>query len=133
MKKSIFLSLLLSIFSAHTLAAGGGGTATASEYFSFSKPFVVNIMDNNKMRFLQVAVQVKLVDPANAPEIAHNQDAISHNLIMLLSSQEARDLYSITGKERLRQAALKEIRNALKGLSVHAEIEEVFFTSFIIQ
>lgn len=85
------------------------------------------------MRFLQVAIQMKLADPATAPEIAHNQDAISHNLIMLLSSQEARDLYSITGKERLRHAALEEIRNALKGLAVHAEIEEVFFTSFIIQ
>jgi flagellar basal body-associated protein FliL len=132
MKKSLFLSLLLLILSSNSLAAGGG-SAPVSEYFSFDSPFVVNIMDNQRMRFLQVAVQMKLVDPNTAADVTQHQDAIRHNVIMLLSSQEARDLYSITGKERLRHATLDEIKSALKGRADHVEIEDIFFTSFIIQ
>ena len=133
MKKTLFLALLLLSFSLTSFAAGGGGSAPTSDYFSFNKPFVVNIMDNKRMRFLQIAMQLKLVDPASAPEITHHSDAIRHNIIMLLSSQEAQGLYSTTGKERLRSAALTEIKNALKGRADHVEIEDVFFTSFIIQ
>lgn len=132
MKKYLFISLLLLAISSNSLAAGGG-SAPVSDYFSFDKPFVVNIMDNKRMRFLQVAVQMKLVDPATATEVTHHQDAIRHNMNMLLSSQEARDLYSTTGKERLRSAALNEIKKALKGRADHVEIEDIFFTSFIIQ
>jgi flagellar FliL protein len=132
MKKSFLLSLLLLALASNSLAAGGGSASPAG-YFSFDTPFVVNIMDDNRMRFLQVAVQIKLADPITAPDITHHQDAIRHNVIMLLSSQEARDLYSVTGKERLRKAALEEIRLALKGRADHVEIEAIFFTSFIIQ
>ena len=132
MKRSLLLSFLLLAFSSNSLAAGGG-SAPVSEYFSFDSPFVVNIMDNNRMRFLQVAVQMKLVDPTMAADLTHHQHAIRHQLIMLLSSQQARSLYSTTGKERLRHSALEEIREALKGRAEHVEIEDIFFTSFIIQ
>ena len=133
MKKTLFLALFLLSFSLNSFAAGGGGSAPTSEYFSFDKPFVVNIMDNKRMRFLQVAIQMKLADPTTSPDITHHSDAIRHNVIMLLSSQQARGLYSTTGKERLRSSALEEIRNALKNRADHVEIEDVFFTSFIIQ
>lgn len=85
------------------------------------------------MRFLQIVIQMKLIDPATTVDVTHHSDAIRHNVIMLLSSQETRDLYSITGKERLRSATLEEIRKALKGRADHVEIEDIFFTSFIIQ
>ncbi|MDT8405524.1 flagellar basal body-associated FliL family protein [Sulfuriflexus sp.] len=132
MKKYLFLPLLLSILSANGHAAGNGA-ASGSGYFSFENPFVVNIMDNNRMRFLQIAMQMQLVDPNTAADITRHRDAIRHNVIMLLSAQEAQDLYSITGKERLRRATLKEIKAALKGRADHVEIEDIFFTSFIIQ
>jgi len=133
MKKTLFLALFLLTLSTKSFAVSSGDSASASEYFSFNKPFVVNIMDNKRMRFLQIAMQMKLVDPTNAADITHHKDAIRHNIIMLLSSQETRGLYSTTGKERLRRSALEEIKNALKGRADHVEIEDVFFTSFIIQ
>ena len=133
MKRTLFLSLLLLTFSLNSFAAGGGGTAAPSPYFSFKKPFVVNVMDDGKMRFLQIAIQMKLVDPATATEVTHHSDAIRHNVIMLLSSQETRGLYSTTGKERLRSQTLEEIRSALKGRTKNVKIEDIFFTSFIIQ
>ena len=134
MKKYLLLSLLLSILSVNGHAAGSGAeSGSGSEYFSFETPFVVNIMDNNRMRFLQIAMQMQLVDPKTAMDITHHRDAIRHNVIMLLSAQEAQNLYSITGKERLRRDTLKEINAALKGRADHVEIEEIFFTSFIIQ
>ena len=132
MKKYLFLSLLLSTLSANGHAAGNG-EASGSRYFSFETPFVVNIMDNNRMRCLQIAMPMPLVDPNPAADITRHQDAIRHNVILILSAQEAQDLYSVTGKERLRRAALQEIKQALKGRADHVEIEEIFFTSFIIQ
>lgn len=133
MKKFLFLFLLLLFGNAHCFAAGGGSSAPVSEYYSFDTPFVVNIMDDKRMRFLQVAIQMKLVDPTTAADVTLHQHAIRHNIIMLLSSQQAGELYSTTGKERLRHETLNEIKQALQKRAEHVEIEDIFFTSFIIQ
>ena len=114
-------------------ASNGGGGEKATGYLALDPPFTVNIPDENSLRFLQVAVQLKINPPEAATSVIEHSSAIRHNMILLLSEQRAQDLYSTVGKERLRGKALKEIRTILQGKIGEAEIENIFFTTFIIQ
>ena len=52
---------------------------------------------------------------------------------MLFSSQKPDDLQTREGKERLREQALKEIQHIVEGYTGKPGVEEVFFTSFLMQ
>ncbi len=139
MKKSVLLfsAFILLCISSFTMAsAGGGGSGTPQEgsgYLPLKPAFVVNIRDGKRSRFLQVQIQLKLSDMSKSEKILHHDSIIRHTLLMLLSGQEAMELYSTTGKERLRVKALNGIRAALKDEIKDLPIEDLYFTNFIIQ
>ncbi|WP_126454167.1 flagellar basal body-associated FliL family protein [Sulfuriflexus mobilis] len=133
MYRNLLALFLLFLFTTPLYASSGGSSSSASPYLSFQAPFVVNITDKGRMRFLQVAVQLKLADPNQGAELLAHEHALRHYLIMLLSDQEASKLYSVAGKEALRKSALQEIKKAIKEHANHVQIEDIFFTSFIIQ
>ena len=58
---------------------------------------------------------------------------IRNNLLLLLSSQDPKELNDRTGKDQLRKAILREIQKVLKNQVGAAGIEKVFFTSFVMQ
>ena len=113
---TLLAALSLLILSSFTHAAGGGSSAPVEGpgYLPLKPSFVVNIRDGKRSRFLQVEMQLKLSDMTQSEKILHHDSIIRHTMLMLLSGQEALDLYSATGKERLRVKALEEIRTALK-------------------
>jgi len=135
LKASPFISslfcLLLLTGSQLTLAASD--SSPKSEYLPLDPPFVVNVRDGERSRFLQVKIQLRLEKAEQAAAVLTHHSALRHSLIMLLSEQNADDLYSITGKERLRASALAEARKVLKTMTKNAKIEDLFFTTFIIQ
>ena len=132
---TLLAALSLLIFSSFTHAAGGGSSAPVEGpgYLPLKPAFVVNIRDGKRSRFLQVEMQLKLSDMTQGEKILHHDSIIRHTMLMLLSGQEALDLYSTTGKERLRIKALKEIRTALKKEFKKLPIDDLYFTNFIIQ
>ena len=58
---------------------------------------------------------------------------IRNNLLILFSGQKAKTLRTIKGKEALRSAVLKEIQKILESELGKAEVEAVYFTSFVMQ
>ena len=133
---SFFITITLLGLSSFALAvAGGGGDASANSpgYLPLKPPFVVNIRDGKKSRFLQVQIQLKLSDMSKSEKILHHDSIIRHTMLMLLSGQDAMELYSSVGKERLRVKALEAIRTALKDEIKQLPIEDLYFTNFIIQ
>jgi len=132
---TLLAALSLLILSSFTQAAGGGSSAPVEGpgYLPLKPAFVVNIRDGKRSRFLQVEMQLKLSDLTQSEKILHHDSIIRHTMLMLLSGQEALDLYSTTGKERLRIKALEEIRTALKKEFKELPIDDLYFTNFIIQ
>lgn len=126
----VFLGVSLSV-----TAGGGGGNKPVEGpgYLPLKPPFVVNINDGKRSRFLQVKIQLKLSDMTKSPKIIHHDSVIRHTMLMLLSGQDARELYSTVGKERLRVKALEAIRTALKDEIKDLPIDDLYFTNFIIQ
>jgi len=136
MKKILgFVTALLLLFgSSQSFAVSGGDQPTSGPgYLELSPPFTVNVNDGDRLRFLQVQVQFKLSDVKISEKLLHHDSIIRHTMLMLLSGQEANDLYSATGKERLRKQALNEVLEALKPELEQPLIEDMYFTNFIIQ
>ncbi len=134
---SFFVSITLLGLSSFALASAGGGGSDAPAdgpgYLPLKPAFVVNIRDGKKSRFLQVQIQLKLSDMTKSEKILHHDSIIRHTMLMLLSGQNATDLYSTVGKERLRVKALDGIKAALEHEIKDLPIDDLYFTNFIIQ
>lgn len=129
-----FLSLLvLFIISNVSFASGGGGGSGSSPFIPLNPPIIVNIMDGAKIRHMQVIIEIKLADPANAPKIDLHRGPLRHELILLLSSQDAGTISSALGKEQLRKDALAAVQKVLQELEGEPIIDALYFTNFIIQ
>ena len=127
-----FLSLMvLLLISTTSFAAGGGGGS--SPFIPLNPPIVVNIMDGQHIRHMQVIIEIKLVDPANSSKIDLHKGPVRHELILLLSSQDAGTISSAYGKEQLRKDALAAVNKVLQELVGEPIVEALYFTNFIIQ
>ena len=102
-------------------------------YVSLSPPFVVNFEDQSLVRFLQVTVEVMTRDPAMVAEIEHHMPRIRNSLVLLFSSQNYQTLSTSEGKVQIRKQALKEVQSILQERTGKPVVEEVYFTSFVMQ
>jgi flagellar FliL protein len=66
--------------------------------------------------------------------LKNNEPAVRNDLVLLYSSQDNATLLSVEGKEKLRAATLAAIRKVLDEEGADGKlIEQVYFTSFVIQ
>ncbi|WP_126453789.1 flagellar basal body-associated FliL family protein [Sulfuriflexus mobilis] len=102
-------------------------------YHAFEPPFVVNFEDKGVVRFLQIGLSVMTKDEGVITSIQQHDPVLRNNLVLLFSSQSFKTLTTREGKEALRAQTLKEIQGALEKQGAKSAVEEVFFTSFVIQ
>ncbi len=105
----------------------------ASIYYEMSKPFVVDFPTGLSMALVQIATTFVVEDQETADALKKNEPMLRNNLMLLVSKQTPDNLNTSEGKEQLRKAMLEEVANILKTLKVHGEVNEVLFTSFIMQ
>ena len=125
-----FIAVL--ILSTSAFAAGGGGSSN-SPFIPLNPPIIVNIVDGGKVRHMQVIIELKLVDPVDSAKVDLHKGPIRHELILLLSSQDAATISSALGKEELRKDALAAVQKVMQDLEGKPVIEALYFTNFIIQ
>lgn len=128
-----FLSLIFLLVISTATFASGGGSGGSSHFIPLNPPIIVNIMDGKHIRHMQVIIEIKLVDPANSAKVDLHKGPIRHELILLLSSQDATTISSAHGKEQLRKDALEAIQKVLQELEGDPIVEALYFTNFIIQ
>lgn len=90
-------------------------------------------MDGTHIRHMQVIIEIKLTDPSNASKIDLHKGPVRHELILLLSSQDAATISSAHGKEQLRKDSLEAVQKVMQELEGEPIIEALYFTNFIIQ
>lgn len=101
-------------------------------YHAF-EPLIVNFEESGELRFLQVTVEVMARDPKAIAAVQANTPLLRNNLLLLIGSRDMQQLLTREGKEQLRALALNEVRAALKKVSPESEIEDVYFSGFVIQ
>lgn len=152
------LKLILIAAAAVVLLAGGGGAAAyfaglfsghdvadkataeaakpakrEAHYVPLDPPFTVNLQGTGGNRYFQATVELLTRDPAAEVAVKRHLPVIRNDLVMLFSSKDAKELGSLEGKERLRAEALAAVQKVLAGETGKAEVEQLFFTSFVMQ
>jgi flagellar FliL protein len=103
-------------------------------YVALDPPFVVNFEGEQVVRFLQITVQVMTRDPAAVELMKANDPVVRNDLLLLFANQKYEVVAARAGKEKLRADALTAIRHVVEaGGGKPASIEQVYFTSFVMQ
>lgn len=102
-------------------------------YIPLDPPFVVNFGEESDVRFLQVTIELGTRESAMVDKIKEHRPAIRNNLVMLFSSQDPMSLNTREGKENLRKDALSEVQKVMVEETGEAGVENIFFTSFVMQ
>jgi len=119
-------------YSATTLAAGGGGIS--SPYLDIKPAFVVNLSDKDSdIRYLQVAVTLKLADESTADLVNKHMPMIRHRLVLLFSSLSFSAISTSQGKIKLTADVLHEIQGGLKKMTGKELVEEVYLPKLVGQ
>ncbi len=127
------------------MLGGGSGEATTEHenehkevkkvpiYFSFPKAFTVNFETDRGLQFLQVSLEIMSYDQAAVDAIGVHMPVIKNNIILLLSNQTYDELVSVEGKKEIRKKILNEIQAVLDKYKTESAVEEIYFTSFVMQ
>jgi flagellar FliL protein len=92
-------------------------------------PFLVNLADPGRPRFLKVVVQLELDSDAVTGELETLKPKVRDALLTLLASKTSEDLTTVADKERLRN----EIIHRLNSFLSVGRVVEVYFTQFVVQ
>ena len=106
---------------------------TQAQYYALEPAFVVNLTDEESVRYLQADLQLMTRDADTLAAFELHAPAIRNRLLLLFGQQSAAQLAQRSGKERLQDAALAEVRKLLKGEGAPDKVEAVIFTSLVTQ
>ncbi|MGE0081073.1 MAG: flagellar basal body-associated protein FliL [Thiohalomonadaceae bacterium] len=97
------------------------------------RPLVVNFSEKGPVRFLQVELQLMARDQAVLAAAETHMPAIRNDILFLLGGQTYETVSTREGKEALRAAIQQSIQRILEQHQVAGTIENVYFTSFVMQ
>ena len=84
-------------------------------------------------RYLQMSLQVMARDPAVIDAVKTHAPAIRNNFLFIIGNRDYAGLATVEGKEKLRAEMLQEVRAILQRNTGKPGVEEVYFTSFVMQ
>ena len=89
--------------------------------------FTVNLADGT--HYAQVTVAIEVLNPAAKNEVVKLKPKIRDFVVVILSSKTYEQIESVDGRDFLRE----EIRNKINGYLTRGQINNVYFTQFIVQ
>jgi len=93
--------------------------------------FTVNLQGGEQ--YLQVDITLQVVDQAQVDAIKLHMPRIRSRLLTLLSSKHPEELAAAEAKEKLAQEIRAQVAQPLEAKGKPQQIEDVLFTSFVIQ
>jgi flagellar FliL protein len=102
-------------------------------YIPLDPPFVVNLDDNGTLRFMQINVSLMSRNKSVIEAMGANTPRLKNDLLMLFVGQDYANLQLVEGREQLRQEALKLVQDIMLEIGNIRGVEELYFTSFVVQ
>jgi flagellar FliL protein len=109
------------------------GAPKPAIYYAFDPPFVVSFEDESAVRFLQVQIEVMAREETAIAAVQQHSPVIRNNLLNVINARDYKTLLTPDGKEKLRQDSLKETQKILQKETGSPGIEDLYFTSFVVQ
>ena len=91
--------------------------------------FIVNLMNSNGKRYLRTQISIELSAEDLQAEIEQKKDILKDIAIEVLSSKQVEEIVTRDGKERLKDELVKALNRVL----VDGQINNIYFTNFVIQ
>jgi flagellar FliL protein len=104
-----------------------------ASYVDLKPPFTVNLAPEDPVGFLQISMQVLTFDEDVADELEKHKPLIRNNLLVLFGKQTSAELRIPEGKEQLQKSALETVQTVINKHGSGGEVDNVFFTSFVMQ
>jgi flagellar FliL protein len=101
-------------------------------YFPIEEPFTANLRGDTGFAQMSLAVSTYFDDKITAALTDHNI-AVRSAVLMTISESDAMALESLEGKEKLKQQIKDVINDTLTEKTGFGGIEDVYFTSLVIQ
>lgn len=118
---------------AHDAEKSAAPAHAPAQYFALEPAFVVNLVDDDAVRYLQADVQLVTRDNDTRAAFETHAPMIRNRLLLLFGQMSSAQLAQRSGKERLQTAALNEVRTVLKQEGAPYRVEAVIFTSLVTQ
>lgn len=122
--------------SADAGAEEDGGEAVSSAapvlYYSFGKPFITTVAQDDKSRYLQVFVALAARDAASEAALELHSPLLRSRLLTLFGGGDFLTLQSEEGRQALKAEALTLINGVLEDEGA-PPVERVLFTNFVLQ
>lgn len=104
-----------------------------AQYVALDPPFVVSFDEEAGARYLQLQAQAMTRDAKTAAAIKQHAPAIRNAFLFLLSGYELEAIATQAGKEELRQSMLGAANEILAKNAVETPMEDLYFTSLVVQ
>ncbi len=106
----------------------------SSAYVSLGDAMVLNLSTSSqRLTFLQIKADVLINDSSAEDLVKTHIPAIRHELIVLLSEQNANDMKSPTKREEIRKVATAQVQELMANLGGNDNVTDVLFSSFLVQ
>ena len=118
------------------LAEDEAAAPAEAQYYDLKPAFVANFGGSSKakkLKFLKADVSVRASSGSAINEVMNHDALVRHQIVMLLSRQSEDTLSSSAGQETIRLAALAAVKLALEEETGNAQIDDLLFTSFVVQ
>lgn len=102
-------------------------------YVGMPRPFVFIVPGDARERTVQIKVQLMVRGEDNEELAKRHIPLIEGTLHQVFSSSTAEELKTVEGKAKLRELALREVRAAMERVVGKGLVEQVLFTSMVMQ
>jgi len=94
--------------------------------------FTVNLQGEDN-QLLQISIALQVADEEDAVKLKQHVPLIRSRLVLLLSSKQATEILTVEGKAKLAKDVAEQIKQPFSPGDSPMEIQDVLFTSFIVQ
>lgn len=102
-------------------------------YVDLKPAFTVNLAPEDPVGFLQISMQVLTFNDDVADDLEKHKPLIRNNLNVLFGQQKSAELRASEGKQRLQKSALETVQSVIDEHGSGGQVDNVFFTSFVMQ
>lgn len=107
--------------------------APAAPVFITLEPFTVNLQSEDVDQYLQTQFSLQVADSGESDKIKLYMPQVRSRLLTLLSSRNAAELNTPEGKQKLTDDIIAQVKKPFTAKGPEQKVNNVFFTSFVIQ
>lgn len=133
----VYFICLMGIFSVpvHAEEEAEGEASPKAQYYELKPSFVANFGETTakRLKFIKADITVMARGGQAVSSVMDHDALVRHQVVMILSAQSEESLATTEGQETLRKHLLEKVKAVLKEETGKEQIDDLLFTSFVVQ